>query len=126
MLIIVTYLSDQAEENDYRKPARSGAVDQAEGKGKEEGRSCPPAQIGYVQALRRGERRRSAPDAAARVVAQSSAATARITAPDAAARVDAASASLHEQLPSQLPSQLSLQLSSQPVVQSSLHPYLQS
>ena len=38
MLIIVTYLSvDQAEENDYRKPARSGAVDQAEGKGKEEG-----------------------------------------------------------------------------------------
>ena len=54
MLIIVTYLSDQAEGNDYRKPARSGgvdqaegndyrkparsgAVDQAEGKGKEEG-----------------------------------------------------------------------------------------
>ena len=113
LMLIVTYLSvDQAEENDYRKPARSGAVDQAEGKGKEEGRSCPPAQIGYVQALR---------------VAQSSvAARARSTAPDAAARVDAASASLHEQLPSQLPSQLSLQLSSQPVVQSSLHPYLQS
>ena len=38
MLIIVTYFSvDQAEENDYRKPARSGAVDQAEGKGNEEG-----------------------------------------------------------------------------------------
>jgi hypothetical protein len=52
MLIIVTYLSDQAEGNDYRKPARSGGVDQAEGKGKEEGRSSPPAQIGYVQALR--------------------------------------------------------------------------
>ena len=38
LMLIVTYLSvDQAEENDYRKPARSGAVDQAEGKGKEEG-----------------------------------------------------------------------------------------
>ena len=38
IIMIVTYLSvDQAEENDYRKPARSGAVDQAEGKGKEEG-----------------------------------------------------------------------------------------
>ena len=38
IIMIVTYLSvDQAEENDYRKPARSGAVDQAEGKGNEEG-----------------------------------------------------------------------------------------
>ena len=122
MLIIVTYLSDQAEENDYRKPARSGAVDQAEGKGNEEGAVfsagaswvCTSAQSSAQRAAR-GEPPQS-----------SSAAAARSTAPDAAARVDAASASLHEQLPSQLPSQLSLQLSSQPVVQSSLHPYLQS
>ena len=59
MLIIVTYLSDQAEENDYRKPARSGAVDQAEGKGKEEGRSLRRRKLGMYSRARlelRGER----------------------------------------------------------------------
>jgi len=104
MLIILTYLSvDQAEENDYRKPARSGAVDQAEGKGKEEG-AVFSAGANWVCT---GAQSSSAASASA-----------RRTAPDAAVRVDAASASLHEQLSSQLPSQDPSQSSSQPELHS--------
>ena len=100
-MLIVTYLSvDQAEENDYRKPARSGAVDQAEGKGKEEG-AVFSAGANWVC-----------------TGAQSSSAATRRTAPDATVRVDAASASLHEQLSSQLPSQSPSQSSSQPELHS--------
>ena len=105
LMLIVAYLSvDQAEENDYRKPARSGAVDQAEGKGKEEG-AVFSAGANWV---------------CTGALTQSSAATARSIAPDAAARVDAASASLQEHESSQLPSQLLSQDSSQLVLQSAL------